>query len=307
MTWISSFWQQSRALTITAALMLVDFLLNLCGLMFDPRIITGAPAWLKPAKFAISTFIFSASIAWLFRYLPDFPKTKRWVGPGLAAMLNLEVGIIDLQAARGITSHFNISTVENATLFAVMGVGIGIVLVLSVWILVALWRQPFRDPAWGWALRLGMLISVLGSASGGLMTVPTADQRAAMAHHERVSVSGAHTVGAPDGGPGLPGVDWSERHGDLRIPHFLGMHALQIIPFVIWLARRKRTVRFVFSVSASYLGLFLLLLWQALRGESIAHPSTVTMMALALWFIATAAALIPLERGAYPIEALHER
>jgi hypothetical protein len=222
-------------------------------------------------------------------------------------MLVLEVGIIDLQAARGITSHFNIGTVENAALFAVMGVGIGIVLLLSVWILVALWRQPFRDPAWGWALRLGMLISVLGSASGGLMTVPTADQRAAMAHHERVSVSGAHTVGAPDGGPGLPGVGWSEQHGDLRIPHFTGMHALQIIPLIVWLARRKRTGRFVISISASYFALYLIVLWQALRGESIAAPSTVTLTALAFWLIATVAALVPLERSAYPIEALRER
>ncbi len=307
MAWISSSWQQSRALTITAAIMSLDFVLTLFGLLFDPRIITGAPAWLKPAKFAVSTFIFSASIAWLFRYLPDFPKTKRWVGPGLSAMLILEVAIIDVQAARGVTSHFNIGTVENTVLFAVMGVGIAIVLVLSIWILVALWRQPFRDPAWGWALRLGMLISVLGSASGGLMTVPTAHQRAAMARHERVTVSGAHTVGAPDGGPGLPGVDWSEQHGDLRIPHFTGMHALQIIPLLVWLTRRKRSVKFVFSISASYLALYLIFLWQALRGESIAAPGTVTIAALALWFIATVAALIPLNRAVYPLEALHER
>ena len=40
---------------------------------------------------------------------------------------------------------------------------------------VALW-QPFQDSTWGWALRLGMLVSVLGSASGGLMTSPTSAQ-----------------------------------------------------------------------------------------------------------------------------------
>ncbi len=307
MALISSFWQESRALTATAAIMLVDFLFTLVGLAFDSRVITGMPAWLKPAKFAISTFIFSASIAWVFRYLGDFPKTKRWAGGGLAAMLILEVGIIDWQAARGITSHFNISTVENAVLFTVMGIGIGIVLLLSVWILVALWRQPFRDQAWGWAVRLGMLISVLGSASGGLMVVPTADQSAAMARHERVTVSGAHTVGAPDGGPGLPGVGWSKQHGDLRIPHFMGMHALQTIPLLVWLARRRRTVKFVFSISASYFTLYAILLWQALRGESIAQPSTVTLIALGVWLSVTVAALIPHERGDYPIGALHER
>jgi hypothetical protein len=54
---LSLLWQDSRALTATAAIMLVDFLLNLIGLAVDPRIITGMPAWLKPAKFALSTAI----------------------------------------------------------------------------------------------------------------------------------------------------------------------------------------------------------------------------------------------------------
>jgi hypothetical protein len=299
----SLLWQESRALMVTTALMLTDFLLALVGLALDPRIVTGMPVWLKPAKFAISTAIFAASIAWLFVYLPDFPKTKRWTGPALAVILNLEVGIIDFQAARGITSHFNVGTVQNAILFSIMGTGIGMLLLLSIWILVALFRQPFQDRTWGWALRLGMLISVFGSATGGLMTLPSASQRAAIAQHERVTVVGAHTVGAPDGGPGLPGTGWSKQHGDLRIPHFIGMHALQFIPLVAWWARRRRTVRFVFSISASYFALYAILCWQALSGESIAQPSGATIAVAGVWLLATLAALIPFNRGEYRIES----
>ena len=138
------------------------------------------------------------------------------------------------------------------------------------------------------------------------MTMPTSAQRASMARHESVTAAGAHTVGAPDGGPGIAGVGWSKQHGDLRVPHFLGLHALQIIPLLVWW-RRKSTLPFVFAISGSYLALYLLLIWQALRGESIAEPSSSTLMALAVWLIASTVALIPTKRNGYRMEALHER
>ena len=122
---ISKIWKQSRVLTATAGMMLVNLLFALVGLAIDPRMIGGMPAWLKPAKFAISTAIFAASMAWLFQYMPDFGRRARWVGAGLAGILIVEVAIIDFQAARGTTSHFNISTVEDSVLWGTMGVRSG--------------------------------------------------------------------------------------------------------------------------------------------------------------------------------------
>ncbi len=304
---ISILWNQSRILTATAAVMCVAFLLSLVGLLIDPHVITGAPAWLKPAKFAISSAIYAASIAWLFQYLPSFRKTTRWIGPAIAWILVIEVGIISFQASRGVSSHFNVSTVEDSILYAVMGVSIAILWLLSIWLLVALCRQTFQDPVWGWALRLAMLISVLGSAAGGLMTMPTSEQRAEIHHQEHPTIVGGHTVGAPDGGPGIPAVGWSKEHGDLRISHFLGLHALQLIPLLVWWRGRKRSKRFVFAISASYLALYFLLLWQALRGESIVEPGSLTLEVLGVWLFATVIALIPFERRSYRLEALHER
>jgi hypothetical protein len=245
-------------------------------------------------------------MAWLFQYLPNFKKVTGRIGKALAAILIIEVAIIDFQAARGLPSHFNVSTAENATLWGIMGVSIGVLLVLSIWLTVLLFRQTFQDPAWGWALRLGMLISVLGSASGGLMTGPTAAQLEQM-HHAPPTAIGAHTVGAPDGGPSIAAVSWSREHGDLRIPHFIGLHALQIIPFLAWWRGRKRTRAFVFATAGSYLALYLLLTWQALRGESIAHPGTATLIALTLWLVGTVFALQPWQRNSYAMEVLHER
>ena len=68
------------------------------------------PAWLKPFKFAVSTAVYSLTLAWIFGYLTDWPRVRRVVGWTTAIVFVLEVAIIDMQAWRGTTSHFNAST-----------------------------------------------------------------------------------------------------------------------------------------------------------------------------------------------------
>jgi len=105
-------------------------------------------------------------------------------------------------------------------------------------------------------------------------------------------VVGAHTVGAPDGGPGLPGTGWSVDHGDLRVPHFVGLHAFQALPLLAlalpgaWSVGRR--TRLTLVAAGSYAVLFGILLWQALRGESVVAPGEVTLVALAVWALSTA-------------------
>jgi hypothetical protein len=285
-------WDTDASLTGASVLMLAALILALVGLVVDPRTIAGMPAWMKPAKFATSTAIFMLTLAWVFTVLPAWTKTRRIVGRGTAAILVLEVAIIYLQAWRGTTSHFNLGTPLDGVLFSVMGISIGLQTALSVAVAIALWRQPFADRALGWALRLGLVISIIGASTGGLMVTPTHAQIAGARVTHRLPISGAHTVGAPDGGPGLSGVGWSRQHGDLRVPHFLGLHALQFLPLVILLATRRgvaeaRRVRLAFVISASYLALFGILLWQALRAQSLVRPDALTMAALAIWAIAT--------------------
>lgn len=83
-----------------------------------------------------------------------------------------------------------------------------------------------------------------------------------------------HQIGGEMGEAGLPFVNWSAKYGDLRIAHFFGIHALQIIPFIglFMVARKVSSVETVYIVrvfSICYFAIVLLLLVQALMGTAI--------------------------------------
>ena len=207
-------------------------------------------------------------------------------------MFVLEVAIIDAQAWRGTTSHFNVSTPANAVLFGVMGGAILLQALVSVAVAVALWRQPFTDRVLGWALRFGMTLTIVGALTGPLMTRPTAAQLAAARAGERMTTAGAHSVGGVDGGPGIPVTGWSREHGDLRLPHFIGLHAVQALALIALGLRRWRRpeavrVRAVLAAAASYASLFLVLLWEALRGRSVVAPDATALASIAIWAVLT--------------------
>jgi hypothetical protein len=286
------------ALTVLGFIMAADLVFALCGLAVDHRVITGAPAWLKPAKFALSTMIAAWSFAFCIASTTLGPRFTRVLDGLLAVALGTEIALIDMQAARGTSSHFNVSTHFDAVVFAIMGVTIACIWLAMLLLTVVLFRQPFAGSAWGWSLRLGMVLAVIGTGSGGLMVVPNTQQLAAAHATGHLPITGAHTVGAADGGRGLPVTGWSADHGDLRIAHFLGMHGLQVMPLAAWwLARRRslqeRTQRSaLFALAASYLALFGMILWQAFRGQSIAQPDSLSLATFITWLLLTAVALI---------------
>ena len=169
-----------------------------------------------------------------------------------------------------------------------MGVAIAVQTLTAIAVTVALWRHAFVDRAMGWALRLGMAIAVAGASVGGLMTQPTRAQlESARVTHE-MPRAGAHSVGGLDGGPGLPGTGWSTEHGDLRVPHFVGLHAVQVLPLLaVLLARRlpdAARVRAVVGAGVIYAALFLNLL-----GQPLLAPQGPVLGALAFLALGSAA------------------
>lgn len=253
----------------------------------DGRVLLGAPLWAKPLKFSLSITLYAATLAWMLSRLPG--RAFRRTGWGIVVALGVEQLIIVGQAARGVRSHFNDDTVPDAVLFAVMGATITVVWLATLAVALRFLREPATDPVTTSAVRLGLFIGALGMAVGFLMPM-----------------EGAHAVGVADGGPGLPFVGWSTTGGDLRIGHFVGMHALQLMPLLaagltaLNPPRLDRTarVRIVRVVGAGYAGLVALVTWQALRAQPLLAPDALTLAALAAVVVGTAVALAAVLRSA---------
>lgn len=284
-------WSRDPALTVAGCLLITVLMATLIGLVTDRTVITGAPGWLKPAKFAISNAIYSFTLLWLLSQVNGHRRLVRTIGAVTAGVLLAEQVIISVQAWRGTTSHFNMSTPLNANLYLAMGSMIALVWLAGVATAVLLSRQRLLDPAFAWALRLGAMLSVVGMSVAYLMVLPTPDQLAATVNRSSPTTIGAHSVGVADGGPGLPILGWSTVGGDLRAPHFFGLHGLQVLLVIGYLVSRRlkhwpsrNQVALVWVVGFSYLGLVALLTWQALRGQPLVAPDSTTTFAAVLLF-----------------------
>jgi hypothetical protein len=110
---------------------------------------------------------------------------------------------------------------------------------------------------------------------------------------DREGFSGTHSVGVVEGGPGLPLTNWSTTGGDLRVGHFIGLHAIQALPLIAFaltlLAARYAVLRseevrtrMVWTASGVYAALIALVTWQALRGQPLLGPDWLTLAALAV-------------------------
>lgn len=288
-------------LALTVASVLVG-VVCLGGLAFDDRVLTGAPIWMKPFKFSVSIAIYSFTIAWMLTLL-RFRRTAWWLGTIVSVMLAGELALIVLQVVRGTTSHFNYATPFDATIFTTMAGMIVTLWVANLAIGVLLLFQKLDDRSLAWSLRLGTLVALVGMAVAFFMPQPTPEQEAAFDRGAPQDIVGAHSVGVPDGGPGLPIVGWSTVGGDLRVAHFLGIHALQAIPLLafalILLVPRFRVLAseavrtgLVVVAGLAYLGLVVLATWQALRGQSVIHPDAMTLGAVGILLGAVAASAL---------------
>lgn len=280
-----------RPLMIFAAAMAVLTVVAAVGLVTDPRVLTGAPIWLKPFKFSVSFALYSTTLAWMLSLLPGRGRVAGWAATVIVAMSVVEMVVIVGQVLRGTTSHFNETTPLNAALWQLMGAAVMVLFAAHFVIGIVVLIRRMADRVAAYAIGLGLGGSLLGMLVAMPMVLPGQAP-------DIEGISGAHSVGVPDGGPGLPLVGWSTTGGDLRVGHFVGLHALQALPILAILFNRflgsrldERTrARLLLVAGGAYGAFTMLLAWQALRGQPLLRPDALTLTVAAVLLTATAIA-----------------
>lgn len=248
--------RRNRLLAMVGMAHFVLFLLLIAASFLDPMQILGVSRWIKPMKFAISIAIFVMTMTWLLSYLEQSRRAVSVISGIIAFTMTGEMVLITMQALRGARSHFNIESPFDAAVFATMGALIFANTLAAGYAWLLFLRRPATIGGGHLSgVRLGLVLFVVASLVGALM-----------------SARGSHGVGVHDGGPGLPIVNWSTGGGDLRVAHFVGMHALQALPLLGWILDRRRTPaarRWVQLSAVVFMAATTLLLLQALAGRSL--------------------------------------
>lgn len=215
---------RQRPLALYGLALLMLALVGTAMQAIDPRVLaSGVNVWVKPVKFLVSVGVFALTAAWFFGYIR--PERRKALLPHIVVVMLIGAGSLELlwigwQAANGLESHFN----NDTPLFNLMYGLMGLFAVILVGSTLPLAWEIARRPALG--IRTDLIVAVvtgllltflLGGGLGGYM-----------------SAQPGHAVGATGGH--VPLFGWNRSGGDLRIAHFLGIHAQQALPILAMLA-----------------------------------------------------------------------
>lgn len=201
--------------------------------MFFPGSALGTAAasvnpWIKPIKFSMSFSTFASTVSLLLLAL----QIPRWqltlVRRTIATSVALEILSLGAQAWRS-AYHLSGTSLVDSSLAQVTNSMVMVNTAIVCWMLAMFCANRVRTDFVDWpmvsAIRYSIVIFLAGNAIGGYMLA-----------------RGSHTVGVTDGGRGLPFVNWSVIGGDLRIAHFIAIHAIQIVPLFAYMLSQMAPV-----------------------------------------------------------------
>jgi hypothetical protein len=258
--WYAELQRRQPVLAAFTFLMLAAMAPTLMAMVLDARTFNDVNVWIKPFKFELSTAVHMATLAVFWPYLDSRFRNGRVLRAGVwlvVAVFVFEVCYIAYRASLAEASHFNDSTPSAALLYAAMGIAILIVMVITSWIGV----QVLRSSEGGISLTLRLAIglglimgTLLGTTSGIIMSQ----------HY-------SHWVGGVSSdAEGLPLFGWSRVGGDLRVAHFVGLHAMQGLPLLGWVVRRSPSGHaWVIAATLIWVGVSATVFLQAWRGNPL--------------------------------------
>ena len=184
--------------------------------------------WIKPIKFSMSFSTFASTIS-LFLLALRIPKWQLTLARrAIAISVAFEILSLAAQAWRS-AYHLGGQSLLDTSLAQVTNSMVMVNTAIVCWMLALFCANRVRTEQVDWpivaAIRYSIVIFLAGNAIGGYMLA-----------------RGSHTVGVADGGPGLPLVNWSVIGGDLRIAHFIAIHAIQIVPLFAYILSQMAPV-----------------------------------------------------------------
>lgn len=252
-SWVAALWQREPRLALFGLLLLAAMLPAAIALGIDERMLRGVSVWVKPLKFMASIALLALTSAWFIGYLPPERRRSRAMNAIVWTVIAagaFEAIYITLQGALGQASHYNEGDALHATMYTLMGIGALALTGTQPALAWQVYRYGERTlaPAYRLAVLTGLTLTfVLGAGAGMLLSQMQ-----------------------PPAGAGLPIVGWSMSGGDLRVAHFVGIHAEQVLPALaaLGVALRLPAARaWVVIIALAWSLLFAMLMVQALSGR----------------------------------------
>jgi hypothetical protein len=237
----------------------IGVLLMIVGLVHGGAWLLAGGAWegpvsfRKPFSFGLSFGLVTVTLAWFADRL-HLSRSAGWALVVPIAVANAsEVAWVSVQRARGVASHFNVSTPLDYGLYIVMGIVVAVVALATAALTVLAFRRRAADPALTLAIRVGLVLLFVAMIGGGAML---------SVGNGRAELGQTHDL-----------VRWGAA-GNMKVTHALGLHGAQVLAgLAVWLsattlAEATRT-RIVAIAAAGYTGLIAAGTLQWLQGRAL--------------------------------------
>lgn len=210
-------WTQGRTVErigyVVGACLLLSGVTHFGVFLVDGGPWEGPVSWRKPVTFGLSFGLALITLVWVGTWIRQSERARSVTLCLFTAASVVEVGLISLQAWRGVPSHFNSETGLDRVIATSLAVGGGLILISVLTITVAALRpDSVARPDMRLAVRAGLLLLVVALLVGAAMIA-----------------RGVIAVAA-----GNPDLAYTTA-GAFKPIHAVAMHAVLVLPGIAWL------------------------------------------------------------------------